>query len=49
MTEKTEKRYCRVCDRELEIVPEEQEADHEYVPLYYCEACEKWYRFVCVD
>jgi hypothetical protein len=49
MTEETEKRYCRVCDRELEIIPEEQEDNHPYIPLYYCEDCNKHYRFVEVD
>ena len=48
MTEEPEKRYCRVCDRELEIVPEEHE-DDSHIPLYYCEPCGKLYRFVCVD
>lgn len=49
MTEELEERYCRVCDRQLEIIPEEQEDDHPYVPLYYCEHCKKHYRFVEVD
>ena len=49
MTEETEKRYCRVCDRELEFIPEEQEDDHPYIPLFYCEDCGKFYRFVEVE
>ena len=48
MTEETEERYCRVCNRELEIVPEESEGD-SHIPLYYCEPCGKLYRFVEVD
>ena len=49
MKEKLEERYCRICDRELEFIPEEQEDDHPYIPLYHCRQCEKFYRFVVVD
>ena len=44
MTKETEKRFCRVCDGQLEFVPEEP-VDYKTVPLYYCEHCEKLYRF----
>ena len=49
MTDENETPTCRICDRELEFIPEEQEDDHEYIPLYYCEACGKSYRFITVD
>ena len=49
MTEETEERYCRVCNRELEFILEEQEDDHPYIPLYYCSYCQKFYRFILVD
>ena len=49
MKEQLEKFTCRICDRELEFIPEEQEDDHTYIPLYYCERCNKHYRFVEVD
>jgi hypothetical protein len=44
MTDEPEPRFCRVCDRELELIPEEPE-DFPTVPLYFCDYCEKWYRF----
>ena len=49
MTEEREKYTFRICDRELEFIPEEQEDDHPYIPLYNCEGCKKHYRFVEVD
>jgi len=48
MTEEKEQKFCRICDRELEIIPEEHE-DDSHIPLYHCENCEKFYRFVLVD
>lgn len=45
MTEEPEQRFCRLCDRELEFIEEEPE-DFPTVELWYCEDCEKWYRFV---
>lgn len=48
MTEETEKRYCRICNRELEIVPEKRE-DDSHIPLFHCEHCGKLYRFIEVD
>jgi hypothetical protein len=49
MSEEFEKYTCRICEQELEFIPEEQEDDHEYIPLYYCKHCNKHYRFVEVD
>jgi hypothetical protein len=48
MAKETDKRYCRVCDRELKIIPEEPEND-QHVPLYHCKHCERFYRFILVD
>ena len=49
MEEEKENYTCRICDRPLEFIPEKQEDDHPYIPLYYCEHCGKLYRFVVVD
>jgi hypothetical protein len=48
MAEETENRYCRVCDRQLVIIQEKHE-DDSHIPLFYCEECNKHYRFVVVD
>ncbi len=44
MKEEPEKRFCRVCDGEMEIIPEEA-VDYPTVALWYCEHCNKLYRF----
>lgn len=49
MTEENEKPTCRICKKPLTFIPEEQEDDHPYIPLYYCKKCGKRYRFLTVD
>jgi hypothetical protein len=49
MAEERKKYTCRICDRELELIAEEQEDDHPHIPLYYCDECNRHYRFVEVD
>ena len=45
MAENTQN-FCRVCDGQLELIPEEEPEGIKTVSLWYCEPCEKFFRFV---